>query len=165
MVADPCEAPRANPAAETVATLAFADVHASEFVLSRLLPSRYVPMAVNCWVAPTATVEVAGVTATDASTGAEVTLKDAVPLMDPAPAVIVVVPADTAKARPGFPGSLVMVAAPVEELQITEAMVCVLLSLKRPVATKRTVPPGSAIEALAGAREIETRPGGVRLPG
>ena len=164
-MADPCEAPRANPTAETVATLVFDDVHVTEFVISRLLPSRYVPIAVNCWAAPAETVEVAGVTAIDASTGADVTLKDAVPLMDPAAAVIVVVPAVTANARPGFPGSLVIVAVPVEELQITEAIVCVLLSLKTPVATNRSVPPGSAIDPLAGLREIETRPAGVRLPG
>jgi hypothetical protein len=164
-VAEPCDTPRASPAAETVATPVLVDIHVTELVISRLLLSKYVPVAVNCCVAPAATVDVAGVTAMDASTGAEVTLKDAVPLIDPAPAVMVVVPADTAKAKPEFPGSFVIIAAPVEELQIADAMVCVLLSLKTPVATNLREPPGRAIEALAGVTEIDTSPGGVRLPG
>jgi len=89
----------------------------------------------------------------------EVTVRVAVPEMDPEVAVRVVVPAATAVARP----PVEMVAAEVvEELQVTEEVrSLVLLSEKVPVAMNCWVPPTSMLWLL-GVTFMET---GVELLG
>jgi hypothetical protein len=57
----------ANPLPEIVATLVLADAHVAELVRSFVLLSEYVPVAVNCCVAPAAIDAEAGVTATPVS--------------------------------------------------------------------------------------------------
>ena len=79
------------------------------------------------------------------------------PQIVPVHALIVAEPTAKPKATPRFPKSFDMLMTGVfEELHVTEAKVCVLLSLNVPVATKdRGVPTG--IEELIGLREIDTR--------
>ena len=57
------------------------------------------PVAVNCFVVPTAMLEFAGVTAIETRVAA-VTVSEAVPLTDPEVAVIAAVPVPTPVARP-----------------------------------------------------------------
>jgi hypothetical protein len=57
----------ARPPAATVATAVFDDAKVTWFVRLCVLPSEYVPVAVNCCVPPTVTVEFAGVTAIEVS--------------------------------------------------------------------------------------------------
>jgi len=60
MFAVPGDTPVALPAAVMVATLAAADVQLTRSVTSRLTPSAKMPMALNCCVAPAATVGLGG---------------------------------------------------------------------------------------------------------
>ena len=59
----PPETPVAKPEALTVATAVADELHAAELVRFCVLPSEYVPVAVNCCVPPSKTAGVAGVTA------------------------------------------------------------------------------------------------------
>ena len=114
----------------TVAAAGFEEVQTTEAETSCVLLSLKVPVAVNGRVAPTAMVELEGVTASDTST-APVTVSDAVPLTDPDAAVMVVAPVPTAVAIP----LLSMVATLVEEEdQFTDGNGCVLPSSKLPTA-------------------------------
>lgn len=74
-----------------VATDGVDEVHNDDAVMSCVLESLKVPVAVNCLLAPIGIVEFAGVTAMDTSV-AEVTVSEAVPLTEPEVAVTVVVP-------------------------------------------------------------------------
>jgi len=107
---------------------------------------------VNCWVAPTAIVGLAGVTATDTNTGA-VMVRPVNPLIDPDVAMIVVLPVPAPVAKP----ALVIVATEVlVELQTTEpVMFKVPPSLNMPVAVNCCVTP-LAIEVFAGVTAIDT---------
>src|SRR5438445_13341316 len=98
-------------------------------------------MAVNCWVSPAAMDEFDGVTAIDTSMD-WVTVGAVEPDTEPALAVTVVVPvcgkypSFAGTAKPWLLASLLIEAmAGAEELQVTDASVCVMLSLKMPVAT------------------------------
>ena len=66
----PVATPAARPALVIVATAVFAEAHVAELVRFWVLASLYVPVAVNCCVAPTAIEALAGVTATDTKAGA-----------------------------------------------------------------------------------------------
>ena len=73
----------------------------------------------NCCVVPAASETLDGVTATDTS-AAGVTVREAVPLIDPAVARIVVVPGLTLVARPFDPeASLIGATLVFDELQAT----------------------------------------------
>ena len=88
------------------------------------------PVAVNCFVVPTAILELAGVTAIETSVAAE-TVSEAVPLTDPDVAVIVAVPVPTPIAMPLTSTEATEVN---EELQVTDCSSCVLPSSKLPTA-------------------------------
>src|SRR5277367_3021700 len=87
------------------------------------------------------------------------------PQIVPVHALIVAEPTARPKATPRFPESFDMVMTGVfDELHVTEAKFCVLLSLNVPVATKDCgVPAG--IEELSGLREIVTRLPGIKDAG
>jgi len=75
----------------------------------------------------------------------------------PDAAVIVVVPAAVAAASPLEPAVLLMVAAPVEELQVAVLVTsCVVLSEKVPVAVNCSFVP-SATFGLGGVIAMDTR--------
>lgn len=110
MVLDPAATPVATPAALMVATPVLEDVQVTVAVMLLVLPSLYVPVAVNCCVAPAAMLGDAGVTAMELSVGA---FADTVSVAEPETllyvAVMLVDPAATALAIP----PLLMVAIPV----------------------------------------------------
>jgi hypothetical protein len=81
----------ASPPLLTVAIVVADEVQVAVLVRFCVLPSLYVPVAVNCCVYPAATDAVPGVTATEANTGA-VTVSVAEPWIVPEVAAIVVVP-------------------------------------------------------------------------
>lgn len=88
-----------------------------------------------------------------------------VPHTAPVQALTVVVPAARAYAAPRLLASSVMPTTVVfDELQVTEASCCVLLSLNVPVAVKRWAVPRGTL-GLPGLSEMETRFGGVSVAG
>ena len=102
-----------------------AELHVTEPVMFKVPPSLYVPVAVNCCVAPWAIEGFAGVTAIDTSVAVTVRLVD--PLIVPDAAEIVVVPVATPVASPA---PLIVPTAVLVELQVTELVkFWVLLSL------------------------------------
>ena len=98
-----------------------------------------VPVAVNCFVVPTAMLEFAGVTAIETSV-APVTVRDAVPLTDPDVAVMVAVPVPTPVTRPV---ELTLATEVEEELHVTCCSSCVLPSSKLPIAVNCKVVPAA----------------------
>src|SRR6266581_3211528 len=64
----PCVAPEARPLALTVATAVFDETHVAELVRSWVLPSEYVPVAVNCCEVPLTIDGFTGVTEIDTNT-------------------------------------------------------------------------------------------------
>jgi hypothetical protein len=84
MVVVPAAAVVARPVAPIVATFAFEEVQVTCVVRSCVVASEYVPVAVNCCVAPTDTVGATGVTAMELSVGAAMvtfTAADAAPTL------------------------------------------------------------------------------------
>jgi hypothetical protein len=133
MVVVPTLRPVTAPLMVTVPTLTLDEFHVETLVMSwveLVVPSRKVPVAVNCFTEPKVSVEFAGVTTIDCNTPL-VTVKAAVFEMLPDVAVMVELPCATAVASPWVETPLLMVAAAVlEEVQVTvEVMSLVLLSL------------------------------------
>jgi hypothetical protein len=118
-----------------VATPVLEELQVTIDVRSCVVPPENVPVALNCWVPPTATVGLAGWTAIELSV-AEETVKVVEATTFPDVAEIVVEPAATAVATPLVPAVLLMVAAALlVELQVTEEVrSCVVLSEKVPMA-------------------------------
>jgi len=130
-VAKPCD-----PAALLIeATFVAEELHVTEVVRSCVLASVYVPVALNCCVAPSAMFVASGFTVIETSDAAS-TVSVTEFVAPPDVAVIVVAPDESAAAIPALPGSLLIVAIVVaEELQTTlDVMFCVLPSVKVPVA-------------------------------
>jgi hypothetical protein len=120
MAAAPAETAVARPLLLTVAANVFNELQATDMVISWVVPSETVPVAVNCWVDPTEMIGLAGVTAMEDRVE-EVTVRVVLPEIVPKVAVMAAVPAETAVARP----LLLMVATDVlEEFQLT----CVVIS-------------------------------------
>ena len=89
--ATPWAAPVSRPPAVTVATDVFEDDHVAVLVMSTVLPSEYVPVAVSCCVVPLAIVGFAGVTEIETRT-AGLTVRVVLPLTEPEVALICEVP-------------------------------------------------------------------------
>src|SRR5229473_1848442 len=99
MVLVPVATPLATPALVIVATEVFDELQVTVLVRFRVLPSLYVPVAVNGCVVPLAIDGFAGVTAIDDSTAA-VTVSVVEPVREPDAAWIVLAPTPTALAAP-----------------------------------------------------------------
>ncbi len=102
MVIVPAETPAASPLLLIVATVGSDEVQATWVVISKLVLSEYVPVALNCWVAPTRIVGLAGVTAMEDRV-AEFTVRSVLPeikVLMMEVAVMVAPPVETATARP-----------------------------------------------------------------
>ena len=99
MLAAPALTPVARPNASTVATLAALEFHVTLFVISVVLPSEKIPLAVNDCDWPVAMEAAAGVITIDVSS-AEDTVAIAVPWVEPMVAVIVELPAETPVTNP-----------------------------------------------------------------
>jgi len=112
-----------------------------------ILPNVSVPLAANCWVAPTGSDGVAGVTVMDASVAAP-QVNVALPLMPPLLAVIVVeLPACTQVANP-----LLLLIVATAELPVLQAMELSAVGWPRefvPVAVNGSVVP-AGIVAVGG---------------
>lgn len=106
----------ARPDALIEATLMLEEDHTTEGSCC-VLPSSKSPVAVNCWVVPSAIDEFAGVMEIE-SRWATTTVSEAVSLTAPTVAVIVAVPAPTVVARP-LPSMVVTDVS--DELQVTPA--------------------------------------------
>jgi hypothetical protein len=120
IVGIPAAAAVAKPVLSTVATDVRDELQMVCVVISKLVPSEYTPEALNCWVAPTRMLGLAGVTDKEARV-AEVTVRVLLPEIVPEVAVMVAVPGAMALARP----LLSTVAADVlDELQMT----CIVIS-------------------------------------
>jgi hypothetical protein len=152
IVAVPVATLVARPWPLMVATAAEEDVQSTVPVMSCVLESLNVPVAENCFVVPTAMLELAGVTAIDTSV-ALVTVSEAVPLTDPDVAVIVAVPALMPAASPP---ELMLATELDDELHVTEVNSCVLPSSKLPIALNCCCV-ATAIEFAAGLTEIEVK--------
>jgi len=111
IVEDPeLETAVARPVAKfIVATFTAEDAHVTDVVMSSVVSSEYVPVAVNCRVRPSGTFALSGVTTMDTSV-AGVTVKVVVPDIEPSSALIV-----------NGPPSIVPVARPlVVEEKVTD---------------------------------------------
>ena len=147
----------ASPTALMVATAVVVDVHVTELLKFCLLPSLYVPVAVNCCVVPAEMDAFAGVTAIDTSVGG-VTVNVVDPLIDPDVAWIMVFPCDTLVANPV---PFIVAALVFEEDHNAELVkFCLLPSLYVPVAVHCCVVPAGT-DAFAGVTAIDTSVGGV----
>ncbi len=142
MVVLPAATPEARPL-EPPALLIVATAGADEFqvtdaVRTCVVPSEYVPVAVNCRVVPLAMLGLAGVIDRDTSV-ADVTVSVVDPEMLPDVALIVVEPAAFDEAKP----EALIVAAPVlDDIQVTDVVKSwVVLSENVPIATNCSVVP------------------------
>jgi hypothetical protein len=128
-------------------------------VMSWMVLSLKVPVAVNCLVVPTAMLEPAGVTAIETRV-APVTVRVAVPVTEPDFALMVEEPTPTPLARPA---ELMVAMAGADEVHVTEVRTCVLPSSKLPIAVNCWVVPAAidavptAIEAAAGVTSMEIK--------
>ena len=82
IVAFPAALPVASPLLTIVAVVVLDELQVTWVVIVWVVPSEYVPLAVNCWVAPAATLAVAGDTAIEFKVAA-VTVMVAVPVLPP----------------------------------------------------------------------------------
>ena len=116
-------------------------------------------VAVYCCAVPAGMDPDAGVTAIETSAGGA-TLAVVEPHSEPAHALIVPEPGAPAKPVPELEASPVTgIAAAFEELQVTDASVCMVLPLNVPVAMKPCAAP-SGMFGVMGLTEIEISPGG-----
>lgn len=139
IVADPGESASAEPLAE-VSLLILAiegspQLHVTDEVMSCVELSVKVPVALNCWDVPAASVGFLGVTSIDASAAA-VTVREVEMETLPDVAATLVTPADRARASPLDEVSLLIDAiVSSDRLHVTDSvMSCVELSEKTPVA-------------------------------
>jgi hypothetical protein len=142
-----------------VATLKEEELQYAEAVRSCVVSSVKVPVAVNCWVVPSAIEELPGETAID-SKAAAVTVSVVVPLIEPEVALRVEVPAAKLAASP----CALIVATPVEDdVHRTVGLTSwALPSVKVPVAVNCCVVP-SGMDGIAGVTTIETKAAGVTV--
>jgi len=97
-VALPCVTPVARPSALIVAMEVAEDNHVHVLVRFCVLPSLYVPVAVNCWASPAGTDTVEGINEIETNTGETVSVAD--PFTPSIAAVMVEDPDVTLVARP-----------------------------------------------------------------
>jgi hypothetical protein len=136
-----------------VATVADDELHCTVVVISWVLPSVKVPVAVNCCAVPRGTLGVAGVTAIE-TRAAGVTFTLVEPVMNKRRAVTRLLPTATLVTNP-WPFTVATVGRCV--VQVTEVVrSCVLPSSKVPVAVICSVVP-NAKEGLVGVTAIETK--------
>jgi hypothetical protein len=153
MVVVPAVRAVARPFLLTTATVVMDEVQVTSAVISWVVPSEKVPVAVNCWVVPPGTLGLAGVIAMEDRV-AEVTVRVVLAETAPEVAVMVAVPGAMAVARPLL---LTVAANGLDELQVTCVVISwVVPSEKVAVAVNCwVVPPGTL--GLAGVIAMEDR--------
>jgi hypothetical protein len=105
----------ASPAALTVATPGPEEVQTTDVVMSCVLPSLEVPVAMNCCVVPLAMEGLAGVTAMEVSTAGP-TVRVVEPVTEPEVAEMVEVPTPAPEATPV---AEIVATEVLEETQVT----------------------------------------------
>ena len=151
--AEPALTPVSSPAALMVAKLVALEFHVTLFVMSVVLPSENMPLAVNDCVWPAAIEAVAGATTIDVSCSADtVAVADAV--ADPIVAVIVEFPAETPVTRPD---ELTVAEAPIAVQVARLVTSCDVPSLYTPSADSCLLCP-DAMENPAGVIVIDESP-------
>ena len=118
IVVAPVASVEARPVVEIVAAAVFDDAQMTEPVRFCVVPSVKVPVAVNCWVSPLARLELAGVTAMEATT-AGVTVSVVVPLTLPSVAMMVEEPVVSVEARPLLE---IVTTVVFDDVQLTDAV-------------------------------------------
>ena len=116
IVAVPTALATASPAGLTLAIAGADELQIAVFVRFCVLPSLYVPVAVNCCGAPAAIEGLTGVTVIEARTG-EVTVSMAVPCTVPEAAAIVVLPTIKLLAKPA---ALIVATGGADELHVAD---------------------------------------------
>jgi hypothetical protein len=143
--------PVASPPAVIVATAGVADAHVTWLVRFCVELSENVPVAVNCWVFPLATLGLAGVTAIDCNTAAD-TVKTVEPVTLPSVALMLDVPGATPVASPP---AVIVATDGVADAHVTWLVrFCVELSEKVPVTVNCCVSPLATL-GLAGVTAID----------
>jgi hypothetical protein len=142
----------AKPDELIVAVTVLDEAHVTLAVMFCVELSLYVPVAVNCSVVPAVAEVFTGVTAMDTSVGA-VTVSVVLPTMAPLVALIVLLPAFSADAKPAL---LIVAVVVLDDAHVTLAvMFCVELSLYVPVAVNCCVLP-AATDGFTGVTAIDT---------
>lgn len=159
IVAVPGSIPVARPVVVLIAAILGSEVDQvkpSELVSGWVLRSEYTPVALNCWVVPSAITAVVGLTVIDVKT-ALVTVKLAV-LDSPFNVAVIcaaVVVADNPVAKPLLPAVLEILTVPLSELQTTELVISdEVPSVKVPEAINCCVVP-LAMLAVDGVTVID----------
>lgn len=122
MVAEPAPTDEAKPSlAPMVATAGLDELHAACIVRSWTVLSVKIPVAVHCWLLPSAILGFVGVTSTDTS-AADVTVSVVLPKIDPDVAMMLVEPVVVPDvANPLEPDALLTVAtSEADELHDTD---------------------------------------------
>jgi hypothetical protein len=157
IIAEPAPTPVARPVALIVAKFVALELHVTLFVISVVLPSEKIPLAVNDCVWPVAMEAVAGVMTIDANWAA-VTVAVAEPFVDPIVAVMVELPADTPVTNPD---EFTAAYAVLSEFHVTWLDTsCEVPSLYTPTAESCLLCP-DAIENTAGVIVIDDSEGAV----
>ncbi len=151
IVAVPAAMAVARPLLLTTATVVLDELQVTCVVMSWVVRSEKIAVAVNCWVVPAGMLRSAGVTAME-ETVAEVTVRVVLPEAVPEVAVMVAVPVAMAVDRPLL---LTVATNGLDELQVT----CVLISRvvpseKVPVAVNCWVV-ATEMTGLAGVKDME----------
>lgn len=147
----------ASPLTVIDAMLVFEELHATVPVISCVVPSENVPVALNCCNVPRGMDGVAGVTAIE-FTVALVTVRLALAKMLPelTVAVMVELPAPIPSARPGAPFKLMLATPGFPDAHCTDpVMFCMLPSVNVPVAVNCVVV-FCAIEVVNGVIATDT---------
>ena len=135
-----------------VAVAGVSELHCTVPVIFCVLPSVYVPVAVNCCVIPRARVGIAGVTAIETRT-AGVTVRVVEPAIAPDVALTLVLPTATLVATPVLLRVTMLLSPVLQTADLVRSRV--LPSLYVPVAIKdRFVP--RANDVLTGVSAIDT---------
>ena len=149
MVVLPLATAVARPPLVMVATAGFEELQVTVPNACRL-PSLKTPVAVNCSLPPWGMLALAGPTAIELKTAA-VTVRVELPLTEPDVAVMVELPLLTPVTKPL---ALTVATEVDDELQLTELNVCVLPSLKLPLAVNCWVSPAGML-LLTGLTAID----------
>lgn len=155
MVAGPTATAVARPLPLIVATDVFDELQVTCTVISSVVPSEYVPMAVNCWLTPTGRLGATGVTAREDKVAA-VTVRVVLPEMPPWVAVMVAAPTVTAVARPLL---LIVATEVLDEVQMTCVVISRLVPSEYvPVAVNCWLTP-KGVFGLAGVKAMDNSAG------
>jgi hypothetical protein len=149
-----------TPLTVMLAIVGAEELHVTDPVMSWVVPSENVPVAVNCCNWPREIEELAGEMEIEVAVALDtlsVVPDDAVPVV----AVILELPAATPMAKPAAPFTLMATAVGFEDVQFIEAVTfCTLPSVIVPMAVNWSLVP-CAIVGFAGDTTTETTVGAV----